>query len=79
MAFDANGNFRGLLEGVRGLPIVIEGLWGLTFGNGGRGGRPETLYFTAGPDDEGHGLFGSLSPVRSLNQDDQGNEDNNSQ
>ena len=42
---------------------MIDGLWGLTFGNGGKGGRPGTLYFTAGPNGEGNGLFGALDPV----------------
>jgi uncharacterized protein (TIGR03118 family) len=64
MAFDRhNGHFRGLLTGTHNNPIAIDGLWGLTFGNGARAGRPETLYFSAGPDDEGHGLFGSIDPV----------------
>jgi uncharacterized protein (TIGR03118 family) len=63
MSFDADGKFRGLLEGCHEKPIVIDGLWGLAFGNGGRGGRPETLYFTAGPNGEGDGLFGALDPV----------------
>jgi uncharacterized protein (TIGR03118 family) len=48
-------------------PIVIEGLWGLMFGTGGRGGDPNTLYFAAGIPDGGavedHGLFGTLTPV----------------
>lgn len=64
MSFGPDGKFRGLLKGVTGGPLEIEGLWGLTFGNGGRGGDPKTLYFTAGPDEESHGLFGSLAPVR---------------
>ena len=63
MAFDATGRFRGLLQDVEGEPIVIGGLWALTFGNGGRAGVPDTLYFSSGPDDESHGLFGSLAPV----------------
>src|SRR6185295_11674766 len=63
MAFEADGDFRGLLKGLHEGPVVIEGLWALAFGNGGRAGVPHTLYFTAGPDDETHGLFGSLSPV----------------
>jgi hypothetical protein len=42
--------------------IVIQGLWTLTFGNGGNGGHQNVLYFTAGPNDEADGLFGSLSP-----------------
>ena len=27
-------------------------------------GTPQTLLFTAGPDDEAHGLFGELTPVQ---------------
>jgi uncharacterized protein (TIGR03118 family) len=63
MTFDSSGKFRGFLEGTDGERIAIDGLWALKFGNGGRGGRPETLYFTAGPEGESHGLFGSLDPV----------------
>jgi uncharacterized protein (TIGR03118 family) len=44
-----------------GNPIVIDGLWGLRFGNGGSGGDPGTLYFTAGPEDESRGLFGQVT------------------
>ena len=44
-------------------PIVIDGLWGLRFGNGSAGQSQTTLYFTAGPDDESHGLFGTLEAV----------------
>jgi uncharacterized protein (TIGR03118 family) len=43
-----------------GVPIVIDGLWGLRFGNGGNAGPTSTLYFTAGPDGESHGLFGDI-------------------
>src|SRR5262249_9043171 len=43
MAFDADGKFRGLLMSPRKRPVVIEGLWGLAFGNGGRAGVPGTL------------------------------------
>lgn len=63
MTFDPTGRFHGLLQDTQGEPIVSEGLWALKFGNGGRAGVPDTLYFTAGPDDESHGLFGSLSPA----------------
>ena len=62
MAFEADGTFKGLLRGRHG-PIHIDGLWGLAFGNGAKAGRPQTLYFTAGPQDESHGLFGSLDPI----------------
>jgi uncharacterized protein (TIGR03118 family) len=67
MAFDAQGKYHGLLRGLNGKPVSIEGLWALAFGNGGAAGVPGTLYFTAGPEDESHGLFGSLEPVRNQN------------
>jgi len=63
MAFEANGEFTGFLEDTLGQTISIDGLWGLAFGNGGKAGVPGTLYFTAGPNDESDGLFGSLVPV----------------
>jgi uncharacterized protein (TIGR03118 family) len=63
MAFDETGGFQGFLESKPGKAVSIPGLWAITFGNGGRGGVPETLYFSAGPDEESHGLFGSLEPV----------------
>jgi uncharacterized protein (TIGR03118 family) len=75
MAFDASGEFRGLLQKNKRRPIVIEGLWGLTFGNGGNAGRPGTLYFTAGPDDENHGLFGSIDLVLRHDDSDDNDED----
>ena len=43
-------------------PIAIGDLWALTPGNGGAAGDPNALYFTAGVQDEAHGLFGSLTP-----------------
>jgi uncharacterized protein (TIGR03118 family) len=55
-----NGRLLGELRGSDGKPIVIEGLWALSFGNGGQAGRRDTLFFTAGIDDEKHGLFGTL-------------------
>ncbi|MCE5311485.1 MAG: TIGR03118 family protein [Acidobacteriales bacterium] len=64
-SFDpANGNFKGMLRGRRGKPITIDGLWGLGFGNGGTAGPVNTLYFSAGIQDEAHGLFGTLLPVK---------------
>lgn len=38
----------------------IDGLWALTFGNGVSAGDTNTLYFSAGPEDETHGRFGSI-------------------
>jgi len=59
--------------------VVIEGLWALALGNGGRGGVPWTLYFTAGPNDESHGLFGSLEPVRKSHEHDNDDDDDDDQ
>jgi len=58
-----HGRFRGLLRGERGRPLMIDGLWALAFGNGANAGPTNTLYFTAGIDDEAHGLFGTILPA----------------
>jgi uncharacterized protein (TIGR03118 family) len=72
MSFDPmTGEFSGLLQSTKDGPVTIDGLWALAFGNGGKAGRPQTLYFTAGPDGEKHGLFGSLDPVTDQGDDDQ--------
>jgi hypothetical protein len=54
---------EGLLEDTHHHVLVIDGLWSLAFGNGGSEGVPDTLYFTAGPNGEADGLFGSLTPA----------------
>jgi uncharacterized protein (TIGR03118 family) len=59
-----NGRFehRGTLHaGHR--KLSIDGLWALEFGNAGSNGDPQTLFFTAGIDDEAHGLFGTITPA----------------
>jgi uncharacterized protein (TIGR03118 family) len=62
-AFDpVTGAFLGYLQDSIGDFIAIDGLRGLIFGNGGNGGDPNTLYFTAGPNGGQNGLFGSLAP-----------------
>ena len=60
--FDSDGHFLGTLRGDKGRPIVIDGLWTLTLG-GGRNSNSNTLYFTAGPNDETNGLFGTITPA----------------
>ena len=62
-AYDPNtGAPKGTLDGRDGNPLVIDGLWGLTIGNGSAaGGSLNTLFFTAGPNGESDGLFGSLA------------------
>jgi uncharacterized protein (TIGR03118 family) len=59
-AYDPDtGEFLGRLKNEDGRPIEIDGLWALRFGNGVTG-NPTTLLFTAGIDDEAHGLFGAI-------------------
>jgi uncharacterized protein (TIGR03118 family) len=41
--------------------VEIDGLWGLTFGNGESLGQKNALYFAAGPGPEADGLFGRLT------------------
>ena len=66
-AFDLNtGEFRGYLRDPGTHIISIDGIWGLTFGNGVSLGDANALYFTAGPNNEQDGLFGRIN-VRMLN------------
>ena len=62
-AFDpSTGSLVGALRNATGNPLTIDGLWGMTFGNGVTAGDKSTLYFAAGPGGEAHGLFGSIKP-----------------
>ncbi len=56
----STGAARGHMLRPSGRTLEIDGLWGLAFGNGEAAGPVNTLLFTAGPDDESHGLFGSI-------------------
>lgn len=58
----STGAWIGNMLNVNDLPVQIDGLWGLTFGNGGPDGPTGTLFFTAGPYGEVHGIFGSITP-----------------
>jgi len=44
-------------------PVVIDGLWGIGFGNDHNSGPSTTLYFAAGPDGEVNGYFGKVEAV----------------
>jgi len=44
--------------------LVIDGLWGIGFGNDHSSGPSTTLYFAAGPDDEENGYFGRVDVVQ---------------
>ena len=52
---------RGHLKTANHHPLVVDGLWGIGFGNGGAAGPTTTLYFAAGPAAEEHGLYGSIT------------------
>lgn len=54
------GRFLGTVRGKNGRPLVNDGLWALSFGNGSKAGPTNTLFFTAGIDGEAHGLFGEI-------------------
>jgi uncharacterized protein (TIGR03118 family) len=53
--------FKGQLRHGDQTIVTIDGLWAIAFGNGSAGGPTTTLYFAAGPSDEAHGLFGSIT------------------
>jgi hypothetical protein len=53
------------LKATNGKPLVVtggRGLWTLTLG-GGANSNPSTLYFTAGPNQEMNGRFGTITPA----------------
>jgi uncharacterized protein (TIGR03118 family) len=58
------GHEVGPITTQRGFVRRIDGLWALEFGNGVLG-TPQTLLYTAGPNDENHGLLGALRPLKS--------------
>ncbi|MBW8758366.1 MAG: TIGR03118 family protein [Burkholderiales bacterium] len=67
-AYDlATDSFMGQLSGTNGQAVAIDGLWALGVGNDGGAGSSQSLYFTAGPGDESHGLFGVMQAVPETN------------
>jgi len=68
-----NGRFIGLVKKPDNSTLSIEGLWALGFGAGNANSGPyNTLFFTAGPNDENDGIFGTLVPVTTeLNEIDE--------
>jgi uncharacterized protein (TIGR03118 family) len=55
------GKFEGQLLDSTSQPLVVDGLWALSFGNNTRAGSSTELYFTAGPNGEGDGLLGKIA------------------
>jgi hypothetical protein len=62
-AFDPDtGNFLGPLRDASGKPIEIDEIWALQFGQGAAAnGATNQLFFTAGPNSYGNGLFGVIT------------------
>jgi len=77
LAFDPHsGAFLGRLHDSNGKVLKIDGLWALVFGNGLLNQPTSTLFFSAGPDDEHHGLYGTLKPAASGQDGDNDDDDN---
>jgi uncharacterized protein (TIGR03118 family) len=68
-----NGRFLGLMKKSDNSTLTIDGLWALVFGAGNaNSGTFNTLFFTAGPNHENDGTFGTLVPVTTeLNEIDE--------
>ncbi len=66
-AFDPiSGEFQGtLLATGTSSPLVVEGLWAISFGNNANAGSAIEMYFTAGANDENNGILGKITPLAS--------------
>jgi uncharacterized protein (TIGR03118 family) len=54
-----NNRFIGALADARGNPLSIPGLWAIVYGTF-LNSDADTLYFTAGPNNQTNGLFGKI-------------------
>jgi uncharacterized protein (TIGR03118 family) len=63
--------FIGFLKNPDDSLVTIDGLWSLTFGNDAGAGLANTLFFTAGINNETDGLFGTLTPLDGLDGDEE--------
>ena len=76
LAFDPHsGEFLGRLHTADGRLLKVDGLWALVFGNGVLNQPTSTLFFTAGPDEESHGLYGTITPAPGGRDDDRDDND----
>lgn len=55
-----SGAVTGVLAKADKTPIVIDGLWGIAFGNGLNEQPLDTLFYAAGPANETHGAYGRI-------------------
>ena len=60
--YNRHGDFLDQLRDGHGHPIVIPGLWNVGLGGGSKS-SPDAVYFTAGPNDEKDGMFGTIAPA----------------
>jgi len=60
---DGSWKHDSYMRGPRNEIVAIDGLWAIQFARGGNNGTAGTLYFTAGPVNETHGLFGKILPA----------------
>jgi hypothetical protein len=49
-------------NGLQISPLVIDGLWKIMDGDGALNAPANTMYFSAGPNAEADGLFGTITP-----------------
>jgi uncharacterized protein (TIGR03118 family) len=63
--------FMGFVRNPDDSLMFIDGLWSLTFGNDATAGLANTLFFTAGINNETDGLFGTITPVDGLDGDEE--------
>ena len=63
--------FIGFLRNPDNSLVTIDGLWSLTFGNGANAGPANSLFFSAGINNESDGLFGTLTPIDGLDGDEE--------
>ena len=72
-AFDPiTGRFKGKLEDKNRATLTIPGLWALSVGSSTASGGPATsVFFSAGPNGEQDGLFGSLTALSNPSGNDQ--------
>ena len=50
-----------MIDDATGQLVSIQGLWAISFGGGTTSGPANSLFFSAGPNDESDGLFGTLT------------------
>jgi uncharacterized protein (TIGR03118 family) len=60
-AFNTSGTPVGQPTDKKGIPLNVDGLWALVFGNGSNAASTKSLYFTAGPNNETEGIFGKFN------------------